>query len=91
MPKVYLTEQQRIDARYEQIRKRIGDRIVISMHRNHHTQSNVYNHLAMGHSTFRKLLDGEDVTMTTTRFLQILDLAGLVLVDRKKDEMEAAK
>lgn len=91
MPKVYLTEQQRIDARYEQIRKRIGDRIVIAMHRNHHTQSNVYNHLAMGHSTFRKLLDGEDVTMTTTRFLQILDLAGLTLVDRKKGEMEATK
>ena len=91
MPKVYLTDQQRIDARYEQIRKRIGDRIVLTMHRNHHTRGSLANSLSMGHSTFAKILEGEDATMTTTRFLQILDLAGIALVDKKRDELEVSK
>ena len=91
MPKVYLTEQQRLDARYEQIKKRIGDRLVLAMHRNRLTQTNVCNQLSMGHNTLSKLLDGEDVTMTTTRFLQILDMAGVALTDKKNDQQEVSR
>lgn len=91
MPKVYLTDEQRLEARYEQIRKRIGDRVALSMHRHHYTQSSVYKHLDMGHSTLTKLLEGEDVTMPITKFLKILDLADIALVDKKKDEQEVSK
>lgn len=85
------TEAQRIEERYERLRKCIGDRVVVSMHRNRNTQEDICRNMAMGHNTVRKLTDGEDVTMTTTKFLQILDLAGLVLVDRKKDDLEGHK
>lgn len=91
MPKVFLTEQQRLDARYDRIRKCIGDRVVLSMHRQYTTQQSLCKKLEMGHATVRKLIDGEDVTMTTTKFLQILDFAGLVLVDRMKDELGEKK
>ena len=91
MPRVFLTEQQKLDARYERIRKCIGDRVVLSMHRNYTTQDILCKKLEMGHCTVRKLIDGGDVMMTTTKFLQILDFAGLALVDRRKDELEEKK
>ena len=88
MPKVYLSEQQRIEARYERIRKCIADRVVVYMHRNHHTRGSLASSLSMGHTTFEKLLSGEDVLMTTTRFIHLLDMAGLKIVPKQKDELE---
>lgn len=87
MPKILLTEQQRTNARYESLRHCIGDRVARTKHQRKLKLMDMASSFNMGHATLAKIMDGEDVTMTTTKFLQILDLAGLALVDKKKDEL----
>ena len=87
MPKVLLTEEQRIEARYERIRECIGDRIDSSMHKRRLSQDGTAEALGTNRSTVKKILDGVDVHMSTTKFLQILDFAGLKLVDREEDQI----
>lgn len=91
MGKILLTEAQRIEARYERIRHCIGDRVARTKHQKKLKLMEMANSLNMGHSTVAKIMDGEDVMLTTTKFLQILDVAGLMLVDKKKDELEAQR
>ena len=87
MSKVLLTEQQRRDDRYRNLRRCIGDRLARTMHRHNLKVMATSAELEMGHVTFAKIMDGEDVKLSTTKWLQILDLAGLKLVDRQEDEI----
>lgn len=89
MPEVYLTESQKADARYRKLRHSIGDRVADTKRKKKLKLMELANGLNMGHTTVAKIMDGEDVTITTTKFLQILDMAGLMLVDRKVDEIAA--
>lgn len=88
MPSVYLTEAQRTDERYRKLRHSIGDRVALCKHRERLKLVSMAKSLGMGHATLSKLMDGEDVLLSTTRFLQILDLAGLKIVEKRKDALE---
>lgn len=89
MPKVLLTQAQRDADRYAKLRCCIGDRVATAKRREDLTLMQVAQGLSMGHTTVAKIMDGEDVSMSTTKFLQILDMAGLMLVDRRPDEIDA--
>lgn len=89
MPKVFLTEDQRRLERYRKLRLCIGDRVASAKRRKDLTLMELASGLNMGHTTVAKLMDGADVSLTTTKFLQILDLAGLMLVDRRQDQITA--
>lgn len=87
MPKVFLTDAQKLDYRYERLRKCIGKRVEWAMSDRRLTQQALANEMHMGHETIRKITDGEEVRLNITDFLKFLDLAGLKLVDRTKDEI----
>lgn len=89
MPKVLLTQEQRMTERYRRLRVCIGDRVASAKRREDLTLMDLANGLSMGHTTVAKLMDGADVSLSTTKFLQVLDLAGLMLVDRRQDEIHA--
>lgn len=88
MPSVFLTEAQRTDERYRKLRHSIGDRVALARHREKLKLMDMAQRIGMGHTTLSKLMDGEDVLLSTTRFLQILDLAGLKIVEKRKDALE---
>lgn len=88
MPEVFLTEAQRVAKHYERIRECLGTRFNSAMHRQHLSQEGTAEYLGMNRATVKKILDGEDVQMSTTKFLQILDFAGLKLCDRTKDVIQ---
>lgn len=87
MPEVFLTEAQRVAKHYDRIRECIGTRFNSAMHKRHLTQEGTAEYLGMNRSTVKKILDGENVQMSTTKFLQILDFSGLKLVDRAEDQI----
>lgn len=87
MPEVFLTEAQRVAKHYDRIRECIGTRFNSAMHKRHLSQEAAAEYLGMNRSTVKKILDGVDVQMSTTKFLQILDFAGLKLVDRAEDQI----
>lgn len=87
MPEVFLTEAQRVAKHYERTRECIGTRFNAAMHKRHLTQEATAEYLGVNRSTVKKILDGEDVQMHTTKFLQFLDFAGLKLVDRAEDQI----
>lgn len=89
MPKTLLTAEARAADRYAKLRKCIGTRVADAKREKKLRLMELANGLNMGHTTVAKIMDGEDVAMSTTKFLQILDLAGLMLVDRKVDEIHA--
>lgn len=88
MPKVFLTEQQREEERYNRLRIAIGERIVRAKHREKLTLTQMSRRLGMAHDTVSKLMDGEDVKVSTTTWLRILDAAGISLT-AIPDEIEA--
>ena len=87
MPEVFLTEAQRAAKHYGRIRECIGTRFNSAMHKLHLSQDGTAEYMGMNRATVKKILDGEDVQMSTTKFLQILDFAGLKLVDRAEDQI----
>lgn len=89
MPTVFLTEEQRTAKRYAMLRRDIGDRVALVRHREKIKLVPMAKGLGMGHTTLSKLMDGEDVLLTTTKFLQILDMAGLKIVEKRRDGLEA--
>lgn len=89
MPKVLLTEDAKAADRYTRLRKCIGSRVADTKREQKLRLVEMASGLGMGHATVAKIMDGEDVALTTTKFLQILDVAGLMLVDRKVDEIHA--
>lgn len=89
MPKVFLTEDQRTAERYRKLRLCIGDRVARAKQREDWKLMDMAHGLNMAHTSVAKIMDGQDVNLSTTKFLQILDLAGLMLVDRRQDEITA--
>lgn len=85
MPKVFLTESQRIEQRYADLRDCLGGRLAASMKVNRMKVMETAAALGMSHSTLAKIMRGEDVRLDTTTWLKILDVAGLKLADRRVD------
>jgi hypothetical protein len=80
-----MTQAQKMEQRYADLRKCIGKRVQDSMDNAYLTQEKMAKAFSMGHTTIRKITDGEEVKISTTDFLKVLDFAGLKLVDTRKD------
>jgi AraC-like DNA-binding protein len=89
MPKTNMgkTEAQRIDDRYARLRRCIADQLSTTKHRERLTAAQMSKRLGMSHDTFAKLLNGEDVKVSTTTWLRILDMAYIVM-KKRSDELE---
>lgn len=85
MGKILLTQAQKLEHRYAQLLKCIGQRVEMTMCSRGITQKDMAEEMCMSHTTIRKITDGEEVKISTTDFLKFLDLAGLKLVDTRKD------
>lgn len=88
MGKILLTQAQKLEHRYAQLLKCIGQRVEMTMCSRGITQKDMAEEMHMSHSTIRKITDGEEVRISTTDFLKFLDMAGLKLVDRSKDAIQ---
>lgn len=85
MGRGFMTQAQKLEQRYADLRKCIGKRVEIAMCSSGITQKTMAEEMCMSHTTIRKITDGEEVKISTTDFLKFLDLAGLKLVDTRKD------
>lgn len=88
MGKIFLTQAQKLEHRYAELRKCIGQRVEMAMCSRDITQKTMAEEMHMSHTTIRKITDGEEVKISTTDFLRFLDMAGLKLVDRSKDAIQ---
>ncbi len=77
MPKVYLTEDQRAQARRQRIRRQLGDGLAVAKNRIRGTNKSMAHDLGMNHETFAKLLAAEDVRLSIDNFLRLIDAAGM--------------
>ena len=83
MPKVYLTDAQRRDARYQRILRELGDGLAILKVRNKLSNKALGHELGINHETVAKVLDGQEVKLNTKVLFQLFDLAGLEI--KKKE------
>lgn len=81
------TEAQRIEERYERLRDCIAGQLAKTKYRERLTAAQMAKRLGMAHDTFAKLMNGEDIKVTTTTWLRVLDMAGIVM-KRRPDELE---
>lgn len=88
MGKIFLTQAQKLENRYAELRKCIGKRVEWAMDDRRLTQKALAEEMGHGHTTIKKICEGTDVMMTTTEFLRFLDVAGLKLVDIRKDAIQ---
>lgn len=86
MERVFVTEAQRVIERYEKLREYIGNRVEGNMRLNRLKIMETARGLGIGHETLTKIMGGEDVKLSTTTWLKILDLAGLKLDERRSGE-----
>lgn len=82
MPKVYLTQGQRDEARRRRVLAEVGEALLLTKHRRQATNKELGHALGIGHVTVASILNGQDVAIGTERFLAVLDLCGLEV--RKK-------
>jgi len=89
VPRVYLTEQQRNEAANLRLRQCIGDHIAKKMNRKKLNRTQTAALLEINTETLKKLLNGEDAQLPTSKFLKVFSFAGLSLT-AIPDELEAA-
>lgn len=83
MPKVFLTEAQRRDARYQRIRRAMGDGLAVLKVRERLSNKALGHELGINHETVAKVLEGQDVKLSTKTLFQMFDMAGLEI--KKKE------
>lgn len=88
MPRIFLTESQRLEQRYVDLRKCIADRAAQVRNREKLSQEQLARRVGMSRSTMSRLLSGEVVLLDTTTWLRLIDVLGLKLVDRSQDAIQ---
>lgn len=79
MPKVLLTYEQRMEDRNIRLRMKIADGLCATKNRGKMNMDELGAKAGVSRNTMSKILSGEDVTLTYSTFVRMLDLAGLVL------------
>lgn len=86
MSAVYLIEEQRQAAAYQKQYQRIADGLAAFLNREHLRQIDVAKTLGLHHTSVRKLLNAEPVTLDFVKLQKLLRLAGYKIVPVKKEE-----
>ena len=79
MPQVFLTEAQRIEKRYERRRNGLAEHLAVTKHREKLNNEQMSKRIGINHGTYAKLMGGEDVKLSTTTWLRLMDMAGIDL------------
>lgn len=86
MPNVYLTEQDRENARTRKIREVITDGVVAQKHKNRLTIPQLAAEFGLGRAKASRLLTGDEtLDMNIDQFIRLLRWAGFKIVRVKED------
>lgn len=79
-----MTEDQRRNLWYEHRNQMLADGLDAYKHKNRLTNADLGRGLGLGTQTISKLLNGEEVKLSTNTFWQLLEMAGLAV--KRRDE-----
>lgn len=82
MPKVFLTEQQRLESRNKKVRDTIADGLIMVKGRNRMSMDEMARKTGIGRNAISKLLVGEDVVIKLSNLIMVFDMAGLEIRPR---------
>lgn len=85
MPKVLLTEEQRLADRLKRSRNALADGLSATKNRSRMTTVEIGKKTGIGRNTVSKILAGESVLVSTDSLLLLLDMAGLTLKKKVDD------
>lgn len=84
MPKVLLTQEQRLEDRNRKMRLQIADGLCVTKHRGKLNMDELGGKVGVNRNTMSKILSGEDVTLKYSMFVRLLDLAGMTLKEAER-------
>lgn len=87
MPKVLLTHEQKLEDRNIKLRNAIADNLAITKRRTGMNMESMGAKIGISRSTMSRLMAGDDVTMSMSSLIRLLDLAGLTLKRRTEGEL----
>lgn len=76
MPRVYLTDEQRSEAKRQKTRRQIGDGLAVLKNRTRSTNQSLSHDLGVNHVTLSKLMAAKDVRLSVDKLLYLLDVSG---------------
>lgn len=79
MPRVCLTMEQKMEARNLKLRRKMADGLAKAKNRGHMSMDDIAKKVGIGREAVSKVLGCEDVKLSYSAFLRLLDLAGLML------------
>lgn len=85
MPKVFLTQEQRLEERNRKMRMAIADGLCIAKQRGRLSMTDLGAQVGVSRNTMAKILAGEDAVLPVSSVLRLIDFAGLKL----KEKVEA--
>ena len=83
MPRVYLTEEQRAEAKRQKTRRLLGDGLAVLKNRTRSTNQSLAHDLGVNHVTLSKLMSAEDVRLSVDKLLYLLDVSGLEIKQKE--------
>jgi hypothetical protein len=87
MPKVFLTNEQKLEARNAEMRHRIAYGLCVTKNRTKMSMEEIAEQAGVGRMTVSHLLCGDDVEIKLSSLIRLLDLAGLVIRPRTEEKL----
>jgi transcriptional regulator with XRE-family HTH domain len=87
MAKVFLTNEQKLEARNAEMRHRIADGLCVTKNRTKMSMEEIAKKAGVGRMTVSHLLCGDDVEIKLSSLIRLLDLAGLVIRQRTEEKL----
>ena len=86
MPRTYLTQAQREAALIDRMRETLTDGILIQKAKERLTNEQIGNGLEIGERTISKIINGNDVKLSLTQTMRLLQFAGFQL--KRRDNLD---
>ena len=87
MPKVLLTHEQKLEDRNKKLRVSIADGLCVTKRRTGMNMEEMGAKVGVSRNTMSKILSGDDVTLTMSSLIRVLDMAGLTLKWKVDDDL----
>lgn len=86
MPKVLLTQEQKLEDRNRKMRVAVADGLCVTKRRTGMNMEEMGAKVGVSRNTMSKILSGDDVILSMSCLIRVLDMAGLTL-KRKADDV----
>lgn len=87
MPKVLLTHEQKLEDRNKRMRIAVADGLCITKRRTKMNLTEMGAKTGVSRNTMAKILSGDDVTLTMSSLMRVIDMAGLTLKKKVEDAL----